>query len=229
MAEALLNSPLSEEQKGLVELVQQSGRHLLALINDSLDLARIEASTLRYQSSEFDLRETFNEVTILLALAAQKKGIALRLRVAPEIPVKLWGDAGRLRQIVTNLVGNAVKFTAQGEVRIEVDLVDQDDEEVRLRCEVRDTGIGISEQNLAEIFNPFFQVPSAYEAKEGGTGLGLSICQKLIELFDGQIGVESTEGVGSTFWFTAVLRKTELLRGALHGGTSRPFPVKKRH
>jgi signal transduction histidine kinase len=225
MGDALLSSDLTPEQRGMVEVVLQSGRHLLALINDSLDLARIEADQLRFDNHEFELRETLQEITTLLTLAAQQKGLRLSAEVAPEVPARLWGDPGRLRQIITNLAGNAIKFTNRGEVRIRVSQEDEEGPRVRLRFEIQDTGIGIAEPDLAEIFSPFYQAPTAETRKEG-SGLGLSICKKLVELFAGQIGAQSTVGVGSTFWFTAALRKTEAQPAAQLCATPEVFTAK---
>jgi signal transduction histidine kinase len=208
MTELLLDSGLNPEQREYAEIVLRCGKNLLALINDSLDLARIEAEHLRFEAVDFDLREALDGVTALLAHAAQEKNLGLYTRITPDVPAVLCGDPGRLRQIVTNLAGNAVRFTERGEVRIAVGLEAEDATTVRLRFEIRDTGIGISEKDLADIFNPFVQAHSPTGRKYGGTGLGLSICKKLVELFDGKIGAESTEGAGSTFWFTAVFSKT---------------------
>jgi len=207
MTELLRDSGVTPKQREYAEIVLRCGRHLLALVNDSLDLARIEAEHLRFEVVEFDLRETLKGVTLMLAHAAQEKKLGLFTLVAPEVPAVLCGDPGRLGQIVTNLAGNAIHFTERGEVRIEVRLEAERETTVRLRFEIRDTGIGISEKHLADVFNPFVQAHSACGRKFGGTGLGLAICNKLVELFDGKIGAQSTEGAGSTFWFTADLKK----------------------
>lgn len=207
MTELLIDSGLTWEQREYAEIVLRCGKNLLALINDSLDLAKIEAEHMRFEVVDFDLQETLNGVTTLLAHAAQEKGLGLFTLLAPEVPTVVCGDPGRLHQIVTNLAGNAIRFTERGEVRIGVKLEAEDETRVRLRFEIQDTGIGISEKHLADIFNPFVQAHSETGRKYGGTGLGLSICKKLVELFDGKIGAESTVGAGSTFWFTAVFEK----------------------
>ncbi|HEX9778886.1 MAG TPA: ATP-binding protein [Geopsychrobacteraceae bacterium] len=217
MTEVLLGSGLSPQQREYAEILQRCGNHLLALINDSLDLARIEADRLRFEDVDFDLHETLEAVTILLAHAAQEKTVRLHTLVAPEVPALLRGDPGRLRQIVTNLADNAIKFSEGGEVRIAVGLEAEDPLATCLRFEIRDTGIGISETQLAKIFTPFVQAHSDSGRKYGGTGLGLSICKKLVELFDGEIGARSSEGTGSTFWFTARFRKAA---GAGRGDTA---------
>jgi signal transduction histidine kinase len=216
MTEVLLGSGLSPQQREYAEILQRCGNHLLALINDSLDLARIEADRLRFEDVDFDLHETLEAVTILLAHAAQEKTVRLHTLVAPEVPALLRGDPGRLRQIVTNLADNAIKFSEGGEVRIAVGLEAEDPLATCLRFEIRDTGIGISETQLAKIFTPFVQAHSDSGRKYGGTGLGLSICKKLVELFDGEIGARSSEGAGSTFWFTARFKKA-----AENGGAGR--------
>jgi signal transduction histidine kinase len=180
---------------------------------------------MRFEVVDFNLRETLDGVTTLLTPAAQEKNLGLFTLVTANVPEVLCGDPGRLRQIVTNLVGNAIRFTEHGEVSIEAGLEAEDETRVRLRFEIRDTGIGISETHLADIFSPFVQAHSATGRKYGGTGLGLSICKKLVELFDGKIGAESTEGAGSTFWFTAVFRKVVAPAvGAGSGGPGRPIP-----
>jgi signal transduction histidine kinase len=207
MTELLLDSDLTPVQRECAEISLRCGEHLLALVNDSLDLCRIEAEHLRFEESEFDPRATLNAVTGALTYAARQKGLELFTTVADEVPATLCGDAGRLYQIVTNLTANAIRFTEQGDVRIGVGLAAADATTARLRFEIRDTGIGIAEQHLAEIFKPFVQTPDATGRKYGGTGLGLSICKKLVELFHGEIGAWSTAGAGSTFWFTAVFNQ----------------------
>lgn len=209
MTELLLGSGLNAEQQEYAEIALRCGRHLLALINDSLDLSKIEAEQLRFEAVDFDLQEMLSAVTVLLGHAAHEKGLEFSIRVADDVPATLCGDPGRLRQIVTNLAANAIKFTERGEVGISVRLDADDETALRLRFEIRDTGIGIAEKHLADIFDPFVQAPASGGRKHEGTGLGLSICKKLVELFDGRIGAQSREGVGSTFWFTAVFGKAQ--------------------
>jgi signal transduction histidine kinase len=207
MTELLHNSGLKPVQQEYASTVLQCCNHIVDLLNDSLDLAKIEAQQIRFELVDFDLRETLDHIVDLLLPVAMEKQLEFSSLVAADVPAVLRGDPGRLRQIITNLTGNAIRFTEKGEVRIEIRLVDEDQTTVCLRFEIQDTGIGISEKYLADIFSPFIQAASATGRKYGGTGLGLSICKKLVELFDGQIGAESTEGVGSTFWFTAVFNK----------------------
>ena len=210
MTQLLLSSPLDNTQREYAELVLRCSDNLLALINDSLDLAKIEAEHLQLEEFDFNLQETLNVVTTLLSHLAREKGIELVNEFAPALPATLCGDPVRLRQIITNLVGNAIKFTEQGEVRIRALLAAEDAMTMTLRFEVRDTGIGISPKHLTEIFNPFVQAKTSTSRKYGGTGLGLSISKKLVELFQGSIGAESIEGAGSTFWFTAVFKKAHI-------------------
>jgi two-component system, sensor histidine kinase len=207
MTQLLLCTALDQTQREYAELVLQCSDNLLALINDALDLSKIEAEHLRLEEFDFDLQETLNAVTALLAHLAREKGIELVVENTPALSAPLCGDPVRLRQIITNLVGNAIKFTEQGEVRIRALLAAEDAATMTFRFEVRDTGVGIPENHLATIFHPFVQAKTSTARNYGGTGLGLSISKKLVELFHGSIGAESTEGAGSTFWFTAVFKK----------------------
>jgi signal transduction histidine kinase len=207
MTELLLGSDLDSKQREYASMVLYCSNHLVELLNDSLDLAKIEAGQTRFDVVEFNMRETLDGTVTLLTPAAKERGLGLFSLVAADVPVMLCGDPGRLRQIIVNLAGNAIRFTEKGEVRIKVEIEEENDTTVRLRFEIRDTGIGISNKHLAEIFSPFVQAVSANGRKYGGTGLGLSICKKLVELFDGRIGAVSTEGSGSTFWFTALFKK----------------------
>lgn len=211
MTQLLLSSTLDQTQREYAELVLQCSDTLLALINDALDLSKIEAGHLRLEELDFNLQETLYVATFPLSHLAREKGIELVVEPAPALPVTLYGDPLRLRQIITNLVGNAIKFTEQGEVRIRTLLASEDAGTTTFRFEIRDTGIGISAQHLTEIFKPFIQAKISTSRKYGGTGLGLTISKKLVELFHGSIGAESNEGAGSTFWFTAVFKKAHPL------------------
>jgi len=208
MAGLLLESELNPEQRRFAEVVRLSAESLLTLINDILDYSKIEAGKLELESIDFDLSSTLHAAVDLLGFKASDKGLALSCRIGSEVPNWVRGDPGRLRQIVLNLVGNAVKFTARGEVTLEVYLEGGTESRTRLRFEVRDTGIGIPSQHLERLFAPFTQVDATMTRKFGGTGLGLAICKQLAELMEGQIGVRSVEGEGSTFWFTAVFDLT---------------------
>ncbi len=205
MTGLLLDTELTEEQHEYAEIVRKSGENLLGLINDILDFSKIEAHKLELEIIDFDLRVTLEDTAELLSLRAAESGLDLICRIDPDVPSLLKGDPGRLRQIITNLVGNAIKFTTSGEVVISADI--ESEQPLVVRFSVSDTGIGIPEARLAAIFNPFTQLDGSTTRKYGGTGLGLAICKQLAELMGGTIGVESQQGTGSTFWFTAHLQK----------------------
>ncbi len=203
MTALLLDTELTEEQRSYAEIVNRSGENLLSLINDILDFSKIEAGRLDMEVIDFDLRTTLEDTTEMLTFRAHDAGLDLVCHIDPAVPVYLKGDPGRLRQIVTNLAGNAVKFTHEGEVVIGAALESDNGETVTIRFTVRDTGIGIPQSRLAAVFEPFTQADGSTTRKYGGTGLGLAICKQLSELMGGEIGIESEEGKGSTFWFTA--------------------------
>ena len=203
MTSLLLETELNDEQRGYAKIVRRSGASLLELINDVLDLSKIEAGRLELAELPFDLREELEEALELMAPRASEKGLELVCLVDQDIPTELWGDSGRLRQIVLNLLGNAVKFTSRGEISLRVDLDSTDTGRIQLRFTVQDTGIGIPAGRLEAVFSPFIQAEGSTTRTYGGTGLGLAICKQLAELMGGTIGVESAEGHGSSFWFTA--------------------------
>jgi len=205
MTDLLLDTSLDGSQRDLTETIRDSAGALLTVINDILDFSKIEAGKLEIESVDFDLREVVEDVARLLAVPAHAKRLELIAQLDPALPERVRGDPARLRQILVNLGGNAVKFTRQGEVTIEVKCVRADDEHTLIRCEVRDTGIGISASRLDALFQPFTQADSSTARVFGGTGLGLSIVRRLAELMRGEVGAQSTEGTGSTFWFTAQL------------------------
>ncbi len=211
MTGLLLDTDLTPEQRRYAEIVRSSGEALLALINDILDFSKIEARKLELEINDFDLPATVEEVAELLALRAQEKRLELVCLIAPEVPPRVRGDAGRLRQVLVNLGGNAIKFTHQGEVVIRVDLEGEEEESVLIRCSVADTGIGIPADKLPLLFTPFTQVDNSTTRRYGGTGLGLAISRQLVEMMGGKIGVESEPGRGSTFWFTVRLGKSSSL------------------
>ena len=182
-------------------------RPLLSLVNDILDFSKIEAGKLELETLDFDLRSTLKHTTDFLAIGAHEKGLELSYLVEPEVPSLLRGDPGRLRQILVNLGTNAVKFTPQGEIVIHISLESEDERSVTLRFSVSDTGIGIPVNRQDILFSPFTQVDGSTTRKYGGTGLGLAISKQLAELMGGRIGVESKDGKGSLFWFTAVFEK----------------------
>jgi two-component system sensor histidine kinase/response regulator len=203
MTELLLMSDLTAEQRGFANTVRISGESLLIVLNDILDFSKIEAGKLDLEMIDFDLNEAIDNIMDLLAAQAHSKGLELAAFVHPEVPIHLRGDPGRVRQIVNNLVGNAVKFTSQGEVVVKVTQVRRTESGILLRFEVRDTGIGIELDAQLRLFEAFSQADSSTTRRYGGTGLGLAISKKLVRLMKGEIGVESIPGRGSTFWFTA--------------------------
>ncbi|MEZ5670622.1 MAG: PAS domain S-box protein, partial [Alphaproteobacteria bacterium] len=206
MIDLLQRTALSTEQDRYVDTLRRSADALLALLNDILDFSKIEAGRLTIENTEFDLQTLCEEVLTLFEDKADDRSTVMRLRFDPAIPTPLVGDPTRLRQILNNLVGNAVKFTEKGfvEVRVRPDGA-QPETGLRLRIEVEDTGIGLSEEQIARLFNAFVQADASTTRKYGGSGLGLAICRRLVEAMHGEIGVASTPGQGSTFWFTMVV------------------------
>jgi signal transduction histidine kinase/DNA-binding response OmpR family regulator/HPt (histidine-containing phosphotransfer) domain-containing protein len=196
---------LDERQRRYADTIHQSGSALLGLINDILDFSKIEAGKLELDIAPFSLREVVEDAVDILAEKAHGKGLELLCDIAPDVETAVCGDGQRLRQIIINLVGNAVKFTDRGEVRIVVRHLEFDRKQSTFRFEVVDTGVGIKPENCSTIFESFAQEDNSTTRKYGGTGLGLAICRQLVELMGGQIGVTSTPGVGSTFFFTVVL------------------------
>jgi CheY-like chemotaxis protein len=198
---------LNAEQHEYAAIARISGEMLLTLINDILDFSKIEARKLELERLDFDLASMLKDVIDLMALGAHEKGLDLACLVEFGVPSRLRGDPGRLRQILVNLAGNAVKFTEKGEIMISVSLEREERKNATIRFSVSDTGIGIPESRQNILFSPFTQVDSSTTRQYGGTGLGLAISKNLAELMGGKIGLESKEGKGSTFWFTAVLEK----------------------
>ncbi len=203
MAELLSNTELDEEQQDFVETIHTSGEALLTIINDILDFSKIEAGKLKFEKIEFSLRKTIESVIKLFSNQLVSNKIELLMNVYQDVPDKLYGDPGRLKQILTNLIGNAIKFTEEGEVVIRVRQIEENDGKLELKFSVWDTGIGISEEAQANLFNAFSQADKSITRKYGGTGLGLAISKKLANLMDGKIGVNSELHEGSEFWFTA--------------------------
>ena len=204
MIQLLLETDLTREQEQYATVAQNSGRMLLALIDDILDLSKIEAGKISLEKLNFNLPRTVNEVVETLRLQASGKGLKLEVRVAEEIPALLMGDEHRLRQVLTNLTANAIKFTEGGAVKLAAVLEGREGDKVTVRFSVTDTGIGIRPDQAEKLFSPFVQADSSMTRRYGGTGLGLAICRQLVEMMGGAIGLESREGEGSTFWFTAV-------------------------
>jgi len=204
MAELLASTQLDSRQRIFAETIHKSGAALLTIINDILDFSKIEAGKLELETAPFDLRASVEDVAALVASRAQEKGVEIIVRFQPDLPNVMVGDAGRIRQVVTNLVGNALKFTHDGYILINIAGAFEGDK-AAVRVEVKDTGVGISEEKLTSIFDAFQQADTSTTRKFGGTGLGLSISSRLIEAMDGKIGVSSEVGKGSTFWFEIAL------------------------
>ena len=223
MTGLLLETPLQGEQREYAETIRCSADALLTVINGVLDFSKIEAGKMVIDCEDFNLRTTIEEVADLLAPRAQEKRLELNCLIPPGFPERLKGDPGRLRQVLTNLAGNAIKFTEEGEVTLEIRLIRQTRTHAHLRLEVRDTGIGISAERHAAIFDSFTQADGSTTRRYGGTGLGLTISRQLIELMGGRIGLESAVGKGSAFWVELSLPKQSLagapirLPGSLKG------------
>jgi PAS domain S-box-containing protein len=215
MAGLLLDTELTPEQQQYAEIVRSSGEALLVVINDILDFSRIEARKLVLETIDFDLHVVLSFAAAVLAIKAAEKGLEVTCEIEPGTPRLLRGDPGRVRQVLVNLLGNAVKFTAKGEVAIKVRLEAENERSATLRFTVRDTGIGFRQDQASSLFEPFVQADGSRTRRYGGTGLGLTITKQLVELMGGGIGVESAEGHGSTFWFTAVFEKQRDARPAL--------------
>jgi signal transduction histidine kinase/CheY-like chemotaxis protein/CHASE3 domain sensor protein len=197
-----LKTPLNSKQRDYVGKIHNAGTSLLAVINDILDFSKIEAGKLEIEATDFKLDEVIGSVTTLTAQKAHEKGLEFLAHVGPGIPEYLLGDPLRLGQILTNFVNNAVKFTERGEIRLEIQLLERTGEKVQLKFSVRDSGIGMTREQSAKLFQPFTQADMSTTRKHGGTGLGLTICLRLVELMGGRIWLESEPGVGSTFFFT---------------------------
>jgi signal transduction histidine kinase len=205
MTELLLETPLERLQRDYAQTIRSSARALLNVINDILDFSKVEAGKLELEEVDLNVRHVVEEVSRLISIQADSRGLEVIARIDPELPEHLRGNEARLRQILFNLCGNAVKFTQQGEIAIEVKLGSRTAERVIARFEVRDTGIGIPADRLRSLFEPFTQVDASTTRRFEGTGLGLSIVKRFAQLMGGEAGVESRDGLGSAFWATAHL------------------------
>ncbi|MBI3777825.1 MAG: response regulator [Gammaproteobacteria bacterium] len=215
MSDLMLESKLSDEQRRHAEIIKSSASGLLTLINDLLDFSKIESGKLELEEIEFDLRECIEKSVALLAQQAHMKGLTLTNLIQPDMPTRLLGDPGRLRQIIINLLGNAIKFTHHGEIVLSAKkLPGETAGRIQLHIEVADTGIGISSRDQAKLFQPYNQAKASTTNRYGGTGLGLAITKELVEAMGGRIGVKSEEGKGSIFWFAINLRKPAAVKTA---------------
>ena len=210
MTGLLLDTGLDRVQRDYAETIRASADSLLTILNDILDFSKIEAGKLDIEHLELDLRSNVDDVGSIMAFQAAAKSLELVVNVRPEVPERVFGDPQRIRQCLLNLVGNAIKFTPSGEVVLEVCCVGRQDGRALVHFEVRDTGIGIPQESLDRLFQPFTQADSSTTRRFGGTGLGLSIVRKLVEMMGGQVGAHSQPHKGSTFWFTLPLEPAEL-------------------
>jgi PAS domain S-box-containing protein len=208
MTDFLLGTGLNPEQKEYADAIKRSGDALLALIDDILDLSRIEAGKMRLDRVDFSLETVIRESTSMFALQARTKGLEFTRTIPPGLPALVVGDPGRLRQVLTNLLGNAIKFTQFGQVGLKAEVISRSGDTIQLRFIVYDTGIGIPHNEQGRLFESFTQVDESNTRKYGGTGLGLAISKQLVELLGGEIGLESEPGQGSKFWFTATFGKS---------------------
>ncbi len=214
MTALLLDTPLRDDQREFAEIARSSGESLLAVLNDVLDFSKIEAGEMTVEQIDFDLLSIIEQSIDAVALRAGEKGLELLLDIDSRLPRALRGDPTRLRQVILNLLSNAVKFTQKGEVRLSARILESAAERVRVRVEVADTGEGLTEEQRSRLFMPFIQADASMTRRFGGTGLGLSICRRLIELMGGSIGVASSLGSGSCFWFELALPVAPIPRQA---------------
>ncbi|ACL02578.1 multi-sensor hybrid histidine kinase [Desulfatibacillum aliphaticivorans] len=212
MAELASNEKMNQNLKKIIETITSESNALVALVNRILDFSKIEAQKMELEEFPFDLGYLLEDIADSMGLEAYKKGLEFILHINPEIPVQVKGDPGRIRQVLTNLIGNAIKFTSEGEVFVKAELETRTDEKAIIKFHIQDTGIGIPEEKRGLIFEAFTQADDSTTRKYGGTGLGTTISKKIVELMGGEIGLESREGCGSIFWFTVVLALQQVKR-----------------
>ncbi len=204
----LFDTPLSTDQSHYVQMLQTSSDLLHDIVNDILDFSKLEAGKSQLEIIDFDVLKLVNETADVFRILAKKKGLELRVETDSNIPIKICGDANKIKQVLNNLLGNAVKFTESGEVIVKVSLREEEQNEIILHFEVADSGIGINAETQARLFQPFVQADSSTTRVFGGTGLGLAICKGLVEMMSGKIGVKSEQDLGAKFWFTAKFQKS---------------------
>ncbi len=207
LSSLLLTTRLTEEQKQYAEIVNSSTNNLLGLIKDVLDISKLDSNGIVLENTNFNLQDVVDETLAMLAVKANEKKIELNMFLNNDVPIGLIGDVGRLRQVIINLINNAIKFTSVGGVSIKISKVEETENDVMVKFVISDTGIGISKENIDKLFKPFSQAEDSTTRKFGGTGLGLMISKQIVELFGGQIGIESEVGHGSDFWFTSRFEK----------------------
>ena len=220
MTNLLRDTKLNSEQREFVEIIQTSGENLLSLVNDILDFSKFEAGRFELEIIDYDLERLVRDLADLLAPKAHDSGIELIVDLPPDVPIALLGDPGRIRQVLTNLASNAIKFTSQGEVVLGVRSLTSEDGAPRLRFEVSDTGVGIAPHAIERLFRPFQQADSSTTREYGGTGLGLAICKQIVDMMEGEIGVDSELDKGSTFWFELPLHKQPVIRSLQQSETN---------
>ena len=205
LSHLLLKTDLSERQRDYIGKVQSSGQHLLGIINDILDFSKVDAGKMELEHTDFDLASLLDQTATLLGEKSRAKQLELAVEVAPDVPLQLVGDPLRLRQILVNYGNNAVKFTESGRIVISVHAGERTRTDVLLNFRVKDTGLGLTQEQIGRLFQSFSQADTSTTRVFGGTGLGLAICKKLAELMGGDVGVESEYGKGSEFWFSVRL------------------------
>ena len=222
MLDLLMNSKLAADQQDFVRTAYTSSRQMLRIVDDILDYSKLEANKLQLETTSFNLRELLDSIIRLMERPAESKGLRLNLQIDPGVRLAVRGDPVRLRQVLTNLISNSLKFTERGAITVNVIRKGEGKTQHEMRFEVRDTGIGISKENLANLFRAFAQADASTTRLYGGTGLGLVICQRIVDLMGGKIGVDSEPGRGSTFWFEVPLLKavgdTQGQRQDINGG-----------
>ena len=225
MANILKQTPLNEEQREFLNIINISGNNLLTIINDILDFSKIESGQVMLENISFNIYNEVKDIMKLLMLKASEKGLELSSQIHPSVPEMVIGDPTRVKQIIINLLNNAIKFTDKGFVRLEMSMVEDEGEKIVLQFKVIDTGVGISPQGRKNLFKVFSQADKTVTRKFGGTGLGLAISKNLSILMDGEIGVDSEEGKGSTFWFTAKFQRTEAPKKKIEVKSNAPETV----